>query len=252
VILATTTSTQDSGLLDVLVPAFQEASGYTVKTIAVGSGQAMEMGEKGDADVLLVHSPAAEKEFVEAGYGIDRRLVMHNWFIVVGSSADPAGVKGMASVTDAFTKIAGTPATFVSRGDGSGTETRELKIWKAAGIEPAGDWYVQTGQGMAATLRIASEKAGYTLSDDATWLATMDSLDLEVVVEEDAALLNPYHVIEVNPEKFARSRRWCRAFADFLLSDEGQAIIGAFGADEYGKPLFVADGGKTEADLGTP
>jgi tungstate transport system substrate-binding protein len=251
VILATTTSTQDSGLLDVLVPAFEKATGYTVKTIAVGSGEALQMGEEGNADVLLVHSPAAEKELVDAGFGIDRRLVMHNSFLIVGPPADPAKINGMASAVDAFTAIAGVPATFVSRGDGSGTETKELGYWKKAGITPEGSWYIQTGQGMAATLQVASEKAGYTLTDIATWLATQEQLDLESLVTDDPSLLNPYHVIQVNPDKFPKvNAAGGNAFADFLLSDEGQAMIAKFGVDEFGQQLFIPDGGKTDADLG--
>jgi tungstate transport system substrate-binding protein len=251
IILATTTSTQDSGLLDVLVPAFEEASGYTVKTVAVGSGEALKLGEEGNADVLLVHSPAAEKELVEAGYGIDRRLVMHNSYLIVGPSADPAKVKGMTSAVDAFTAIAGTESTFVSRGDESGTHTKELGYWKKAEITPEGAWYLETGQGMAATLRVTSEKAGYTLTDIATWLATEDQLELESLVTDDPSLLNPYHVIQVNPEKFPKvNAAGGNAFADFLLSAEAQAMIGEFGVEEFGQQLFVPDGGKTDADLG--
>ncbi len=250
-ILATTTSTQDSGLLDVLVPAFEEATGYSVKTVAVGSGEALKLGEEGNADVLLVHSPAAEKELVAAGYGIDRRLVMHNSYLVVGPSADPAKIKGMTSAVDAFTAIAGTESTFVSRGDESGTHTKELGYWKKAGITPEGAWYIETGQGMAATLQVASEKAGYTLTDIATWLATKEQLDLESLVTEDPSLLNPYHVIQVNPEKFPKvNAAGGNAFADFLLSAEAQAMIGEFGVDEFGQQLFIPDGGKTDADLG--
>lgn len=250
-ILATTTSTQDSGLLDVLIPAFEEATGYYVKTVAVGSGQAIKMGEEGNADVLLVHSPAAEKAFVESGAGIDRQLVMHNMFLVVGPAADAARIRGAAVVVDAFARIASAAATFVSRGDGSGTESKELGYWKLAGITPTAPWYIQSGQGMAATLRIASEKAGYTLVDNATWAATRESLELESLVADDPSLLNPYHVIQVNPERFPNvNAAGGNAFADFLLSAEAQAMIGAFGVEELGQQLFVPDGGKTEADLG--
>jgi tungstate transport system substrate-binding protein len=250
-ILATTTSTQDSGLLDVLVPAFEKATGYSVKTVAVGSGEALKMGEEGNADVLLVHSPAAEKELVAAGYGIDRRLVMHNSYLIVGPPADPAKIKGMTSAVDAFTAIAGTESTFVSRGDESGTHTKELGYWKKAGITPEGAWYIETGQGMAATLQVTSEKVGYTLTDIATWLATQEQLDLESLVTDDPSLLNPYHVIQVNPEKFPKvNAAGGNAFADFLLSAEAQAMIGEFGVDEFGQQLFIPDGGKTDADLG--
>ena len=204
IILATTTSTQDSGLLDVLIPAFEQATGYNVKTVAVGSGAALKMGEEGNADVLMVHSPAAEKTLVEAGFGIDRQLLMHNMFLVVGTPADPAGITGMTKATDAFTKIADTKSTFVSRGDGSGTETKEKAIWKAAGITPEGDWYIQSGQGMGATLQITSEKKGYTLTDKATWLATKANLDLQAMVEGDPVLFNVYHMIQVNPDKWPK------------------------------------------------
>jgi tungstate transport system substrate-binding protein len=253
VILATTTSTQDSGLLDVIVPAFEEATGYTVKTVAVGSGQALKMGEEGNADVLLVHSPAAERALVEAGLGVDRRLLMHNAFLVTGPAADPAGIRDMTSVADAFARIADAAATFVSRGDGSGTETKELGIWKQAGITPDPAWYLQSGQGMAATLRIASEKAGYTLTDDATWLALRDQLALDALVVDDPSLLNPYHVILVNPERWPKvNAAGAAAFADFLLSAEGQRLIGEFGVEAFGEQLFVPDGGRSESDLATP
>ena len=253
IILATTTSTQDSGLLDVLVPAFEAASGYKVKTVAVGSGAALKMGEEGNADVLLVHSPAAEKELVEGGFGVDRTLVMHNSFLVVGPPADPAAIKDMTSVPDAFAKIAGKPATFVSRGDESGTHTKELGYWKKAGIEPASDWYIESGQGMGATLQISSEKAGYTLTDIATWLAARDDLALASLVTDDPSLLNPYHVIVVNAEKWPKvNTAGAEAFAAFLLSAEGQAMIGEFGVAEFGEQLFVPDGGKTETDLTAP
>jgi tungstate transport system substrate-binding protein len=208
------------------------------------------MGEEGNADVLLVHSPAAEKTLVEAGFGIDRLLVMHNSFLVVGPSADPAAIKGMESVPDAFTKIAESESTFVSRGDESGTHTKELGYWKKAGIEPAGDWYLESGAGMGVTLQIASEKNGYTLTDIATWLAQQSSLTLESMVTDDPTLLNPYHVIAVNPAKWPKvNAEGAQAFADFLLSAEGQQMIGEFGVAEFGEQLFVPDGGKTESDL---
>jgi tungstate transport system substrate-binding protein len=252
-ILATTTSTQDSGLLDVLVPAFEKASGYAVKTVAVGSGAALKLGTEGNADVLLVHSPTAEKEFMDAGSGVDRRLVMHNMFLVVGPADDPAGITGMTSAADAFEKIADTGSTFVSRGDGSGTETKELGYWTKLGITPDPAWYVQSGQGMSATLQIASEKAGYTLTDIATWAATRDKLALEALVDADPSLLNIYHVIGVNPASHPKvNAGGARAFGDYLVSPEAQAIIGAFGQDTYGMQLFVPDAGKTEERLTTP
>ena len=253
IILGTTTSTQDSGLLDALVPAFEAATGYKVKTVAVGSGAALKLGEEGNADVLMVHSPAAEKTFMEGGLGIDRQLLMHNMFLVVGSPADPAGISGMTSAKDAFTKIADTKSTFVSRGDGSGTETKEKAIWKAAGITPSGDWYIQTGQGMGPTLQIASEKKGYTLTDKATWLASKANLDLQAMVEKDPVLLNIYHVIQVNPDKWPKvNAAGAVAFSQFVLSPEGQKLIGDFGVDKYGEQLFVPDAGKPESGLSVP
>jgi tungstate transport system substrate-binding protein len=252
-ILATTTSTQDSGLLDVLVPAFEAASACKVKTVAVGSGAALKMGEEGNADVLMVHSPAAEKTLMEGGFGVNRQLLMHNMFLVVGAPADPAAISGMTSAKDAFTKIADAKSTFVSRGDGSGTETKEKAIWKAAGITPAGDWYVQSGQGMGPTLQIASEKKGYTLTDKATWLASKANLDLQAMVEKDPVLLNIYHMIQVNPDKWPKVNAACAAaFSDYVLSADGQKLIGEFGVDKYGEQLFVPDAGKDETTLTAP
>lgn len=253
IILATTTSTQDSGLLDVLIPAFQAASGYTVKTVAVGSGAALQLGTEGNADVLLVHSPAAEQAFMDAGSGVDRLLVMHNTFLVVGPPADPAVIKGMTATADAFGKIAAAGAAFVSRGDGSGTEAKELGYWKALGITPNPAWYIQSGQGMAATLQIASEKRGYTLVDIATWAATRAQLDLEAMVDDDPSLLNIYHVIRVNPDRWPNvNAAGAVAFSEYVLSAEGQAIIGTFGQDTFGMQLFVSDAGKSESSLTTP
>ena len=249
-ILATTTSTQDSGLLDVLVPDFQARTGYLVKTVAVGSGQALKMGQDGNADVLLVHSPAAEVTFMDAGYGVDRRLVMHNDFVIVGPSGDPAGIRGTATASDALRMIAEAKATFVSRGDNSGTNSAELALWKKAAVTPAGAWYVESGQGMGATLQIASEKAGYTLTDRATYLAQKSALHLDILVEGDAALLNVYHVISVNPAKWPSvNAAGARAFADYLTSAEGQALVGSFGVSSVGQQLFVPDAGKSEDQL---
>jgi len=250
-ILATTTSTRDSGLLDVLLPVFQEKSGYQVKMVAVGSGQALKMGEEGNADVLLVHAPAAEKELMEKGFGKERLLVMHNDFIVVGPKDDPAGVKGVKAPADVLKKIAETKAVFVSRGDDSGTHKMELSLWKAAGVTPEGDWYLQSGQGMGETLRIASEKAGYTLTDRATYLAQKDTLELEILVEGDASLLNIYHVITVNPEKWPKVNvEGAKAFADFMVAADTQKMISEFGVEKYGQPLFFADAGKAEDAVG--
>lgn len=251
IILATTTSTQDSGLLDVLVPAFEKQSGYTVKVVAVGSGQALKMGEEGNADVLLVHSPSSEKTFMDKGFGSERHLVMHNDFIIVGPTADPAGIKGNGSAVEAFNKIAAATAPFISRGDNSGTNTMELSLWKKAGITPEGSWYQESGQGMGATLKIASEKGAYTLTDRATYLANKPSLGLDILVEGDKTLLNVYHVILVNPSKWPKINvAGARAFADYLVSPEGQKLIGDFGKDKYSQPLFTPDAAKTDADLG--
>ncbi|MCX5799580.1 MAG: substrate-binding domain-containing protein, partial [Proteobacteria bacterium] len=203
IILATTTSTQDSGLLDVLIPVFEKKTGYFVKTISVGSGQAMAMGQKGEADVLLVHSPDAEKKLVADGYGVNRRLVMHNDFIVVGPPIDPAKVKGMKDTVEVFKKIASTKSLFMSRGDNSGTHAKEKAIWKVAGVNYEREkWYQQTGLGMGQTLNVASEKRAYTLADRGTYLALKKRLGLDILAEGDAVLLNIYHVIEVNPAKF--------------------------------------------------
>lgn len=237
VVLASTTSTQDSGLFDVLLPAFEEAHPeYTIEVIAVGTGEALELGRNKDADVLLVHAKAKEEEFVANGYGTGRIDVMYNDFIVVGPAADPAGIEVMSDASDAFTKIANAQATFVSRGDESGTHTKELSIWREAGIEPAGAWYVSAGQGMGDVLKIASETAGYTLSDRATFLALEDSLALEIDVEGDTALFNQYGVIVVTG---ADNQEGGQAFADWIVSDEGQAVIEVFGVEEYGEPLFI-------------
>lgn len=252
-LLVSTTSTQDSGLLDVLLPAFTGETGYSVQLVAVGSGQALKIGEQGNADVILLHSPEAEKEFVAKGFGIDRRLVMHNDFVIVGPASDPARVRGEIPM-EAFKKIFTLDATFVSRGDDSGTHVKELALWKNAGLEPSGeDWYLETGQGQGATLSIASEKGGYALTDRGTFLAYQANVELEILVEADPFLLNVYHVITVNPERWPSvNLEGARAFADFITSTEGQEIIGKFGLEDYGEPLFFPDADKTDADLGPP
>ncbi|MGQ0630073.1 MAG: substrate-binding domain-containing protein [Sporichthyaceae bacterium] len=248
-ILATTTSTQDSGLLDVLLPAFTRDTGLTVKPVAVGSGQAIELGERGEADVLLVHSPAAEEELVAAGLTGRRLLVMHNDFVVLGPQDDPAGTEDL-SAPDIFKKVAESEEVFVSRGDDSGTHTKEKSLWSAAGIEPAGDWYTSTGQGMAATLRIADEREGYTLSDRATFLTQQDTLDLKIVGEGDPELLNVYHVIEMTEKAGDKVRTGgAVAFADWIVSASAQQLIGDFGKAEYGQSLFTPDAGKDPDDL---
>ncbi|MAT43250.1 MAG: tungsten ABC transporter substrate-binding protein [Anaerolineaceae bacterium] len=251
IILATTTSTRDSGLLDVLLPIFEEQTGYKVKMVAVGTGAALAMGEEGNADVLLVHAPASEEELMAKGFGIQRDLIMHNDFIIVGPADDPAGIKGMTSASEAFVEIDAAKSTFVSRADDSGTNKKELAIWKTADITPEGDWYLESGQGMGDTLRIASEKFGYTLTDRATYLANQASLELDIMVEGDPVLLNIYHVIVVNPEKWPKVNfDGAKAFAAFMTSDSTQKLIGEFGVAEYGAPLFFPDAGKDPASLG--
>jgi len=245
IILATTTSTQDSGLLDVLVPMFEEQTGYLVKTIAVGTGAALEMGAKGNADVLLVHAPDAEKPLVDSGVGINYQLVMHNDFVLLGPNSDPVVIKGTVSVTDSFKKIADNAAAFVSRGDDSGTHKKELALWKNTGIDPTGrQWYQETGQGMGATIAVANEKQGYTLSDRATYLAQAQNIDMQIVSEGDEDLMNIYHVMNINPEKFAElniNAEGGKAFVDFMIHKDTQKTISAFGVDKYGSPLFFAD-----------
>lgn len=243
IILATTTSTQDSGLLDALIPRFEKATGYRVKTIAVGSGQAMALGKKGEADVLLVHSPEAEQAFISEGFGINRRLVMHNDFILLGPGQDPAGVKTTKSAPEALKKIADRGALFLSRGDNSGTHALEKKLWKAVGINPEEKtWYQQTGLGMGQTLGVAAEKMAYTLADRGTYLALKKSLGMTILSEGDAALKNIYHVIEVNPARFsAVNQAGAKAFADFMRSKEARDVIAVFGRELYGSPLFFLD-----------
>ncbi len=251
IILATTTSTQDSGLLDLLVPAFEKESGFQVKTISVGSGQAMKMGEKGEADVLLVHSPDAEKKFMTDGFGNTRRLVMHNDFIIVGPAADPAKIKG-ATAAEALKRIAQSGTVFASRGDNSGTHSKEKGLWKAAGVNPEGQkWYQQTGLGMGQTLNVAAEKKGYTLTDRATYLALKKGLGVEILVEGDGKLLNVYHVIELNTVKWPKvNAEGGKAFADFMVAKKSQETIGRFGVEKFGAPLFFPDAGKKPESLG--
>jgi len=246
IILATTTSTQDTGLLDVLIPIFEKETGYFVKTIAVGSGQAIAMGQKGEADVLLVHSPDAEKKFVADGFGVNRQLVMHNDFIIVGPAADPAKIKGTKSSAEALKLIANANALFMSRGDNSGTHVKEKTLWKKADINPVGQkWYQETGSGMGQTLNVAAEKKSYTLTDRGTYLSLKKNLGLDILVESDSALLNIYHVIEVNADKWPKVNiAGAKAFADFMISKKTQNIIKTFGIDKYGTSLFFPDAGK--------
>jgi tungstate transport system substrate-binding protein len=260
VIMASTTSTRDSGLMDVLIPIFEKETGYTIKPVYVGTGAAIQMGQQGNADVVLVHAPSLEKPFVDSGAGINRRLVMHNDFIIVGPPSDPAGIKGMTSAPDAFRKIADAQIDFYSRGDKSGTDTAEKAIWKSVGISVADNstsnpkWYIEggTGTGMLDLLRIASEKNGYTMTDRATYLANKSVLGLDIMVQGDPSLLNIYHVIEVNPSMFPNvNAAGAVAFSNFMVSKEAQDIIAKFGVDKYGQPLFFPDAGKTEASLGS-
>lgn len=242
-ILATTTSTQDSGLLDYLLPMFEQEANVKVDVIAVGSGQALKLGEDGNADVLLVHSPASEAKFMEAGHGTRREDVMYNDFVIVGPAADPAGIKGMTDAVAAFQQIAATPATFISRGDDSGTHNKEKSIWAKAAIEPAGDWYVSAGQGMGAVLNMANEQQAYTLSDRATYLARQkEGTDLEILVEGDKALFNPYGVITVDPAKNPNIHGdLANQFVDWIISVPTQEKISQFGLEDFGQSLFVPD-----------
>ncbi len=251
VILATTTSTQDSGLLDVLVPMFEHRAGYSVKTIAVGTGQALTMGARGEADVVLVHAPKLETNYVETGDRINRRVVMHNDFVIPGPSADPAGARRAKTAVDAMKAIATREAPFVSRGDNSGTHAKERALWKAAGVTPGGVWYVESGQGMGATLTIALERQAYTLTDRATYLAFKKRVDLAILLEGDAPLLNVYHVLEINAAKHPKiNAAGGKAFADFMVSAEAQGAIRTFGVPSYGQPLFFPDAGKAEPSAG--
>ncbi|MCX8044865.1 MAG: substrate-binding domain-containing protein [Desulfobacterota bacterium] len=246
IVLATTTSMQDSGLLDVLVPLFEKKTGFFLKTIAVGSGQALALGSRGEADVLLVHAPHEEERFMLSGNGIRRRKVMHNDFIVVGPPEDPAGIRTAGSAVEAFKKIAGQHVLFISRADNSGTHAVERRLWQTAGVQPEGmRWYQETGLGMGQSLGIASEKGGYTLSDRGTFWALKKNLQLAVLVSEDALLKNVYHVIEVNSQKFPKvNAAGAKAFADFITSPEAQQIIKTFGVSQYGEPLFYPAAGQ--------
>ena len=250
VILSTTTSTQDSGLLDVLVPLFEKNTGYSVKTISVGTGQALALAARGEADVTLCHAPALEKKYLAEGKMQDRRLVMYNDFLIVGPEADPAKIRGERSVVDAMKKIAAAGARFVSRGDKSGTHILEQNLWKQADVTPAAPWYIESGQGMGATLGIANDRQAYTLSDRATLLAFSKRVDLKTMVEGDRLLLNVYSVMEVNPANGPKVNVvGGKAFAAFMLAPETQAVIKNFGVDKYGQPLFVPIAGKKDEDF---
>jgi tungstate transport system substrate-binding protein len=258
-VLATTTSTDNSGLLEAVLPEFEIRYGANVEVIAVGTGQAIQLGENGDADVILVHARSREDAFVEAGYGVNRQDVMYNDFVIIGPATDPAQIKGMTDVAAALAKISETNSTFVSRGDDSGTHIKEQGLWQASGmplveaasikgsgksyVKPEGDWYLSVGQGMGATLTMADEQQAYTLSDRATFLArTVAGIDLEILVEGDSRLFNPYGVIAVNPELHPNvNAAGAQNFIVWLTSAETQQLIGQFGLDQFGQPLFLPD-----------
>ena len=251
VILSTTTSTQDSGLLDVLVPLFERRTGYTVKTIAVGTGQALALAARGEADVVLAHAPALEKKYVADRKMLDRRLVMYNDFVLIGPADDPAKIKGMTKAADAMKAIAATGARFVSRGDNSGTHVLEKTLWRLAGVEPQGAWYIEAGQGMGATLGIADDRKAYTVTDRGTLLAFQKRVRLPILLEGDKPLLNIYSVMQVNPSNGPKvNAAGGAAFADFMVSADVQQVIKTFGVDKYGQPLFVPVAGAKEEDVG--
>ena len=250
VILSTTTSTQDSGLLDILVPLFEKKTGLTVKTISVGTGQALALAARGEADVALVHAPSPERKYVEKGKMQNRRLVMYNDFVIIGPEDDPAKIKGVPKAVDALKRIAETQSHFVSRGDKSGTHLLELGLWKQAGVAPTGAWYIESGQGMGQTLGIANDRRAYTITDRGTWLAFQKRISLPILVEKDKPLLNIYSVMEVNPANGPRVNvAGGKAFADFMVAPDTQAVIKTFGVDKYGQPLFVPIAGKSDADF---
>lgn len=251
VILSTTTSTQDSGLLDVLIPLFEKQTGYTVKTVSVGTGQALALAAKGEADVALVHAPSLEKQYVAEGKLLNRRLVMYNDFIIIGPKEDPAKIRSTKTAVEALTAIERAKANFVSRGDNSGTHVLEKSFWKSVGIEPKGAWYIEAGQGMGATLGIANERNAYAITDRGTYLAYGKRVTLPILVEGDRALLNIYSVMEVNPSNGPRiNSAGGKGFADFMIAPQTQKVIGSFGVEKFGQALFVPVAGKKEDELG--
>src|SRR6056297_1812448 len=236
-ILATTTSTENSGLLDVLIPPFEEKYNARVDVVSVGTGKAISLAENGDADIILVHARDAENEFVEAGFGVNRRDVMYNDFIILGPTSDPAGVKGMENASKAFSEIAQSNSSFASRGDDSGTNKKELSIWASTDVEPSGNWYIETGQGMGASINVANEKESYILADRGTYLAYSSDLDIEILVEGDSELFNPYGIIPVNPAYHTHvNYQMAMSFVGYITSHQGQKIISEYTA--YGKVLF--------------
>ena len=248
-ILATTTSTDDSGLLDFILPDFEEGYQVRVDVVAVGTGQALKLGEDGNADVLLVHARAREDAFMDAGHGVRREDVMYNEFVIVGPEADPAGIKGMTIASDAFAQVADAEGEFISRGDDSGTHTKEMAIWSAAGIEPSGDWYISAGQGMGAVITMADEQQAYTLSDRATYLSrSLEGLDLVILATGDPILFNPYGVMAVNPDKGEHIQlELANQFIDWLVSVETQEVIATYGVAQFGNPLFTPDSAEWNA-----
>ncbi len=251
VLVGTTTTTQDTGLLDVLIPDFERRTGWKVKLVVGGSGQILTQAARGDLDVILVHSPSDEEAFLAAGNALDRRLVMHNDFVVLGPNNDPAHVKGQA-IAEALRRVYDAGAPFISRGDKSGTNVKELALWQDAGRDPKGKpWYVESGVGQLQNLQLAVTRRAYTLSDRGTWVANQKQLaDLAILVQGGATLLNVYHVIVLDPAKFPRVEvRGARAFADYVVGQFGQAVIAAYGAQQYGQSTFTADAGKNESDL---
>jgi len=251
VILSTTTSTQDTGLLDVLIPRFEQQAGYSVKVISVGTGQALALAAKGDADVALVHAPSLEKQYVADGKLLNRRLVMYNDFVIVGPKEDPAKIRSTKSALAAMRLIAQSKSRFVSRGDNSGTHTLEKSLWKEASIAPNGDWYIEAGLGMAATLGVANERNAYTITDRGTYLALGKRLTLPILIAGDKVLLNIYSVLEVNPANGPRiNAAGGKALADFMVAPATQSFIRSFGIEKFGEPLFVPVAGKREEELG--
>ena len=249
VVLASTTSTRDTGLLDSLLPVFEARTGYRVKLIAVGTGQALTMGQRGDADVVLVHAPEAERVLMDSGYFVRRLLVMHNEFLIVGPASDPARLRGMQDAAAALLQLAEHRALFVSRADNSGTEKREQMLWRKAGrVQPHGEpWYIEAGQGMGATLQMANEKRAYTLTDIGTYLAWKSKVELVPLVQGDPELYNVYHVLEPNSKNAPRINvAGGQAFADFMVDTATQRLIGEFGTTRFGRPLFVPDAGKPD------
>src|SRR5882724_10004918 len=251
VILSTTTSTQDSGLLDVLIPLFEKQTGYSVKTVSVGTGQALALAAKGDADVALVHAPSLEKQYVADGKLLNRRLVMYNDFVIIGPKEDPAKARLAKNAVGALKAIEQAKASFVSRGDNSGTHVLDKALWKLAGVEPNGAWYIEAGQGMGATLGIANERNAYTITDRGTYLALAKRVGLPILIEGDKALLNIYSVMEVNPANGPRiNAAGGKAFADFMGAPQTQNVIKSFGVEKFGQSLFVPVAGKKEEELG--